>query len=146
MISCTEFILAYSELFKFIHQHYGREAVQRFWEGISDEFLNNLRDLVAEKGLEGMQEYWSHTLGEEGGEWEMKLHGDTFEIFMNKCPSAGKLKKARDAGWLEPYAHYCEHCDTLYRRVIEPFGFDYTVEYLDCDHGICHLIVTKKHP
>ena len=31
MISCTEFIPSYSELFKYIDNHYGYSAVQAFW-------------------------------------------------------------------------------------------------------------------
>ncbi len=34
MISCTEFIPAYSELFKFLHERGGREAVVKFWESL----------------------------------------------------------------------------------------------------------------
>ena len=39
MISCTEFIPAYSELFKFLEAQGGREAVEAFWEHLSDRFL-----------------------------------------------------------------------------------------------------------
>ena len=54
MISCTEFIMAYSELFAFLEERHAKDALIRFWEGLSDEFLHNLRELVAEKGLAGM--------------------------------------------------------------------------------------------
>ena len=48
MISCTDFIPAYSELFKHLESIGGKEAVVDFWKYLSDGFLNNLRDLVAE--------------------------------------------------------------------------------------------------
>ena len=51
MISCTEFIPSYSELFKYLEKRGGKEEVVRFWEYLSDNFLNNLRDLVAENGI-----------------------------------------------------------------------------------------------
>ena len=35
MISCTEFIPSYSELFKYLDEHYGYEEVQRFWTYLS---------------------------------------------------------------------------------------------------------------
>ena len=72
MISCIEFIPAYSELFKYLEEKGGFEAVERFWEGVSDTFLWNLRDLVREKGTWGMWEYWTHTLNEEGAKFTMK--------------------------------------------------------------------------
>ena len=66
MISCTEFILAYNELFKFLDKKCGKKKVIGFWESISDNFLHNLEFLVREKGISGMKEYWTHTLTEEG--------------------------------------------------------------------------------
>ena len=36
MISCTEFIPAYSELFRVLESTGGKEAVVRFWEDLSD--------------------------------------------------------------------------------------------------------------
>ncbi len=53
MIPCTDFIPAYSELFKFLERIGGREAVVDFWEYLSDNFLENLRQLVEEHGLRG---------------------------------------------------------------------------------------------
>ena len=43
MISCTEFIPAYSELFRYLEHTGGKQAVRDFWEHIADEFLGNLR-------------------------------------------------------------------------------------------------------
>ncbi|NLA84167.1 MAG: hypothetical protein GX854_06510 [Clostridiales bacterium] len=62
MISCTEFIPAYSELFKYIEEIDGEEGVLKYWEHISDEGLNQLRDLVKKHGIRGCFLYCSHTL------------------------------------------------------------------------------------
>ena len=53
MISCTDFIPAYSELFRILEKVGGRQAVDGFWLYLSDTFLTNLRDLVAEHGIRG---------------------------------------------------------------------------------------------
>ncbi|HOX37218.1 MAG TPA: hypothetical protein PL033_04445 [Candidatus Brocadiia bacterium] len=139
MLSCTEFICAYNELFKFLHRRYGREAVDRLWEGISDEFLENLRELAARDGLRGMNEYWSRALTEEGGDWEIEMSPRHFEIRIRACPSVGKLRRA---GHIEPYADYCGHCDTLYRRVLEPLGYRYEIEYIDREKGACRVRIS----
>ena len=73
MISCTEFIPAYSELFKYLQQKAGKQAVVAFWEHLSDAFLDNLRELATKKGLNGCFEYWSHTLAEEAADFRMTL-------------------------------------------------------------------------
>ena len=139
MISCTEFILAYNELFAFIEERHGRQELIRFWEELADEFLHNLRDLVAEKGLAGMHEYWTHTLTEEGADQTMTLSDDEFRLEMHQCPSVAILRQSKH---ITPFPDYCEHCKVLYRRVIEPFGFKCEVQVHD--EGQCTLRVTKR--
>jgi len=144
MISCTEFIPAYSELFKFLDKKGGKEAVVRFWENLSDEFLGNLRDLAAKKGLAGCFEYWSHTLTEEAADFRMVLDEkqNLFTIEMRQCPSKGRLLEIEH---IKPYKYYCEHCDVLYRRVLEPLGFEYHVDLTNCRRAKCKVTVKKIH-
>lgn len=143
MISCTEFIPAYSELFKFLHALGGKEAVVRFWESLSDEFLTNLHDLAKTKGLAGCFEYWSHTLQEEAADFRMTLDENqgVFEIEMRRCPSRERLNELHH---VEAYADYCEHCDVLYRRVLEPLGFKYNIDLSNCRDARCRLTVARK--
>ena len=143
MISCTEFIPAYSELFKFLDKKGGKKAVVKFWQSLSDAFLGNLRDLVASKGLAGCFEYWSHTLTEEAADFRMTLDEENgvFEIQMRHCPSMGRLLQTKH---IEPYKYYCEHCDVLYRRILEPLGFNCVADMSRCNEAMCKLIVTKK--
>ncbi len=142
MISCTEFIPAYSELFKFLEAEGGREAVDRFWEHLSDRFLGNLRSAVAEHGLRGCWIYWSHTLNEEAADFTMELDedGGQFRIVMHRCPSMIRLLETEH---VEPYHDYCRHCDVLYRRVLESLGYEYTVDLSQCKQARCSLTVTK---
>ena len=86
MIPCTDFIPAYSELFKYLESRGGPEAVLDFWNHLSDSFLTNLRDLVTEHGLRG-------------------------------------------------------HCDVLYRRVLEPLGFECIADMSGCDEARCSFVV-----
>ncbi len=141
MISCTEFIPAYSELFKFLEHKGGKAAVVAFWENLSDSFLANLRQLAGEKGLAGCFEYWSHTLAEEAADFRMTLDGDCFQIDMRTCPSKGRLLADPH---LLPYPDYCEHCDLLYRRVLEPLGFEYDVDLSHTDQARCLLTVKDR--
>lgn len=143
MISCTEFIPAYSELFKFLDKKGGKAEVVKFWEHLSDTFLDNLRDLAEKKGLAGCFEYWSHTLNEEAADFRIELDEDKglFSIEMRYCPSMGRLLEEKH---IEPYEFYCEHCDTLYRRVLEPLGFKYEIDLSRCHEAKCKLIVFVK--
>ena len=139
MISCTEFILAYNEFFKFLHRRHGKHAVMDLWVGISDRGLGNLRELVAKKGIQGMKEYWGRTLSEEGADYTMTANKDTFTIEMHRCPSVGILNDAH----IEKYPNYCAHCEVLYSRIMKDHGFSYQTEYVDQDKGACKITIKR---
>ena len=143
MISCTEFIPAYSELFKFLEQEGGPEAVKDFWNYLSDKFLTNLKSLVEQNGIRGCWLYWSRTLNEEAADFTMELDEDAgeFKIFMHHCPSKGRLLEYKH---IEPYHDYCGHCDVLYRRVLEPLGYEYISDRSECDKAKCSVIIRQK--
>jgi len=143
MISCTEFIPAYSELFKFLESRGGKKAVLDFWHYLSDEFLGNLRSAAEQHGLRGCWEYWSHTLNEEAADFTMELDEEAgeFRIVMHHCPSKGRLIECEH---IEPYHDYCGHCDVLYRRVLEPLGYEYNVDLSQCDRARCSLVLRVK--
>ncbi len=142
MIPCTDFIPAYSELFKFLEKKGGRKAVEDFWNYLSDNFLTNLRDLVRKHGLLGCWLYWSRALNEEAADFTMKLDEkkQVFSIVMHKCPSKGRLLKCRH---IKPYPDYCRHCDVLYRRILEPMGFEYLADFSGCDRARCRLTLRR---
>lgn len=140
MISCTEFIWVYGELFRFLESRGGDELLIKFWKGISDHFLGNLRQYVEQDGLKGMHRYWSHTLGEEGGRHTMTLYDDMFVIDMHECPSA---KLIFQGGRIQPYPKYCEHCRWLYPPLLQELGYEAKMDIIDCHNGQCRLTVRK---
>ena len=89
MISCTEFIPAYSELFKFLESKGGkRRLCLEYWEYLSDTGLDNLRDQAEKIGLEGCFNYWSRTLNEEAADFTMTLNALTNQNSRLKCITA----------------------------------------------------------
>jgi hypothetical protein len=143
MISCTEFIPAYSEGFKFIESIGGRKEVEKFWAKLSDDYLKgSLEKEVVENGLEGCFNYWSHSLNEEAADFTMTLdrENNKFSIRMHLCPSK---KMLMDLKYMEPCHFYCEHCAALYKPVVEKYGYTYRVE-IDADHASCYIVIKKK--
>jgi len=69
---------------------------------------------------------------------ELDEENEKFSITMHHCPSKGRLLENKH---LEPYHNYCEHCDVLYRRVLEPLGFKYDLDRSQTDHARCKLTV-----
>jgi len=142
MISCTDFIPAYSQLFKTLEKLGGVQAVDNFWNYLSDKFLTNLHDLVVEHGIRGCWLYWTHTLNEEAADFTMEVDDEknTFRITMHCCPSK---KRLLECSHIEPYHDYCRHCDVLYRNVLEPLGYEYEADLTECDHARCALTVRR---
>jgi hypothetical protein len=142
VISCTDFIPAYSELFKFLDAKGGRPAVEEFWAYLADTYLGPLRDLAARDGLRGCWEYWARALNEEAADFTMELDEEAgeFRIVMRRCPSKARLLENRH---LEPYASYCDHCDALYRRVLEPLGFRYEIDLSENDRARCIVRIAR---
>jgi len=122
MISCTEFIPLYSELFKFLEDIGGHDEVLRYWEYISDTYVAELLGKeVAGKGLRGCWDYWAKSLNEEACDFRMELdeQAGTFSIDMRYCPSRGMLNSLAH---MEPYYDYCGHCAVLYARQLKKYG------------------------
>ena len=143
MISCTEFIPAYSELFKFIDQRDGRQAVYDYWTAIFDPANSPLNACLDRSGIKGCYEYWSHTLNEEAADFTMTLDEDEgyFLSVMRKCPSKGKLLKL---DYMEPYPEYCHHCFALYAPVLEKYGMEYHMDLSRENEAYCVETIRLK--
>jgi hypothetical protein len=140
MISCRDFIPAYSELFKFLEKKGGKDAVHGYWCFLADNFLNNLDDLVSKNGIKGCWMYWSRTLNEEAADFTMELNEQEgwFRIVLHQCPS---MQRLIDTKHIEPYHDYCKHCDVIYRRVLDKFGLQSDVDLSTCRQAKCSVVI-----
>ena len=131
MVSCTEFIPLYSELFKWLDKKGGKEEVLKYWNYISDKYVEpRLGEEVKKHGLKGCWNYWNKSLNEEACDFTMTYDEEKnyFEIDMKGCPSRGMINKL---SYMEPYEDYCGHCKVLYSRVLERYG----IEPFDSDYS-----------
>ena len=145
MISCTEFIPAYSELFSYIDETHGREEVDRFWQYLfapTGEGIP-LIGFVEREGIRGCFSYWSETLNEEAADFTMMLNEKAgwFKIKMHRCPSKGRLLTLAEEIGITPYRDYCLHCDS-YRLAAVRVGLDYVYDFDGVDHAACSLLIT----
>lgn len=144
MISCTEFIPAYSELFSYLEETYGREEVDRFWKYLFAPTGSGipLINYVRKEGIKGCFTYWAGTLNEEAADFKMYLNEKAgwFMIQMNQCPSKGRLLKLKDEIGIVPYRDYCLHCDS-YRSAIEEVGLGYIYNFAGVDQAACSILI-----
>ena len=146
MISCTEFIPLYSELFKYLEEIKGRDEVIKYWEHVSDKYVEPRLGAAVRNngGIKGCFEYWSKSLNEEACDFTMTLDEEngTFSIDMHKCPSRGMLNSL---SYMDPYYDYCGHCKLLYSRVLKKYGIDVLREdYSKVDKAKCYLSYTTR--
>ena len=144
MISCTEFIPAYSELFTYLEDKYGRDEVDVFWkylfkpDGKGIPLINHIK----EEGIRGCFTYWAGSLNEEAADFTMYLNEKRgyFAISMHSCPSKGRLLKLKDEIGIVPYHDYCLHCDS-YRAAVEQIGLGYVYDFKGVDKASCSLLI-----
>ena len=140
MISCTEFIPSYSELFSFLDENYGFDEVRAYWNDIFDPERNGiLNRKIRQQGLRGCFEYWNYSLNEEAADFRMMLNeaDGWFTIEMRHCPSKGRLLEMKQ---LKPYDKYCLHCD-LYRKTVEKYGLCYDYDFTKTERAQCALLI-----
>ncbi|MBQ8605953.1 MAG: hypothetical protein IJ408_04385 [Clostridia bacterium] len=132
MISCTEFIPLYSELFAFLEKEGGYDAVMDYWYFIADNGVcnkNNVNSLISflerdkASPLEGAWKYWSKSLTEEACDLFRVYDPEKGIIYshMRHCPSRGMLNSLEH---IEPYPHYCDHCKVIYHPALLEYGLD----------------------
>ena len=144
MISCTEYIPAYSELFTYLENRYGREEVEKFWEYLfaPDGKGIPLIIFLQKEGIRGCYSYWSGSLNEEAADFTMYLNEARgfFLLDMHRCPSKGRLLELKEQLGIVPYRDYCLHCDH-YRAAAEKAGFRYIYNFQGVDRAACSLLI-----
>jgi hypothetical protein len=144
MVSCTEFIPAYSELFAYLEDKNGKEEVRRLWDYLFAPTGDGvpLINFVKKEGIRGCFSYWSGTLNEEAADFTMYLNekGGWFKNVMHYCPSKGRLLQLKEEIGITPYPDYCLHCD-YYRQAVEKVGLEYIFDFCNTDRAGCSIFI-----
>jgi len=120
MIGVNDFIPAYDWTFEYLRRNRGEAAVEAFWaESIAFDSQQHANVLIQAKGLQGMAEYWGHTLDSEAADYCTQLAPDYFRIDMYACPSKGALIRIGQ----QEYHDYCQHCMGWIRPIMDRAGF-----------------------
>ena len=144
MISCTEFIPAYSELFSYLDEKYGREEVDRFWKYLFQPDGKGIPLIkhVQKEGIRGCFTYWAGSLNEEAADFTMYLNEKRgfFMLDMHQCPSKGRLLQLKEDIGITPYYDYCLHCDS-YRSAVERIGLKYIYNFRGIEQASCNILI-----
>jgi len=120
MIGCYDFCGHYEWTFAWIEKNFGHDVLLAYWkEAIAEDSQIHASQLIKEKGFAGMEEYWGHTLAEEGAAYTSSCGKDSFRIDMHDCPSKGFLL----ANGLSQHKDYCDHCIGWIGPMMKNAGF-----------------------
>lgn len=129
MIGVQDFCGHYDWTFEYLRRTYGEEALQRYWsEAIAFDSQRHAYELICDKGFDGMEAYWGHTLTQEEAGYAITRTQDVFRIDMHDCPSKGFLSK----NGLGAFHDYCAHCMGWIGPVAQRAGFT-----IDHEHNHC---------
>lgn len=129
MLGCYDFCGHYDWTFEWLRGRGGESLVRDYWDAaIASDSQAHAAALIAAKGIEGMKEYWGHTLAEEGAGYRVTATGAVFRIDMRECPSKGFLLR----NGLRQYHDYCDHCMGWIGPVLRRAGF-----VVDHEHNHC---------
>ena len=140
MISCTEFIPAYSELFKYIDETSGRQAVYDFWKDLFKPENHPLNHLIPKFGkLRACWENWYVVFTEEACDNTMLYNEDEgwWLGCMHHCPSKGRFEKL---DYMQPFEEYCKHCDS-YEIVLNKYGLKHCMDYRANEQAKCRCVI-----
>lgn len=145
MISCTEFIPSYSELFSYLDENLGgHEEVERFWTYLFEPTGKGipLINFAKRDGLRGCWDYWMGTLHEEAADCTKIINEKAGWIYseMHYCPSKGRLLELEKELGIKPYYDYCGHCD-YYRASLEQVGLSWFRNHIGVDEAKCSSIL-----
>lgn len=143
MISCTDFIPAYSELFSFLDENYGRGEVEKLWEYLfkPDGKGIPLINFARKDGLRGCWNYSNGTLSEEAADCTRYFSESNGWIKneMHYCPSKGRLLELEKEIGLVPYYGYCDHCN-YYQASYNEVGLMQIRDHTHVDEARCMSI------
>jgi hypothetical protein len=139
MLGAYDFCGHYEWTFAWLAQRGGKALLSEYWDqAIHRDSQRHASALILEKGIEGMKEYWGHTLAEEGGGHKTTATEDVFRIDIHDCPSKGFLLRNH----LEQHPDYCDHCMGWIGPMLKRAGF--TIDHQHNHRGQCWWEMRKQ--
>lgn len=140
MLGVYDFCGHYEWTFAWLEQRGGKELLQRYWDkAIHKDSQQHAAKLISERGFAGMQEYWGHSLVQEGAGYKTSATDKVFRIDIHECPSKGFLLRNK----LEQHSDYCDHCIGWIGPMLKKSGFTIDHQHNHC--GQCWWEIRKAN-
>lgn len=138
MLGVYDFCGHYEWTFEWLRRRGSESLVCRYWDrAIHRDSQTHASKLILKKGIEGMKEYWGHTLQEEAAGYRTTATDKVMRIDMYACPSQGFLMRNR----LKSYHDYCDHCMGWVGPLMKRAG--YVIDHEHNHDGQCWWEIRK---
>ena len=129
MLGVYDFCGHYEWTFAWLEQRGGKNLLREYWdEAIAQDSQQHAAKLISEKGIDGMKEYWGHTLDHEAAGYKTTATEKVFRVDIHDCPSKGFLLRNQ----LQQHSDYCDHCIGWIGPMLRRAGFT-----IDHQHNHC---------
>ena len=129
MLGVYDFCGHYEWTFAWVEARGGKTLLHQYWdEAIHRDSQRHAGALILQKGIEGMKEYWGHSLAQEGAGYKSTASERVFRLDIHDCPSKGFLLR----NGLEQHSDYCDHCIGWIGPLLKRAGFT-----IDHQHNHC---------
>ena len=129
MLGVYDFCGHYEWTFAWLEARGGKALLHQYWdEAIQGDSQRHAAALILQKGIEGMKEYWGHSLAQEGAGYKSTAGEKVFRLDIHDCPSKGFLLR----NGLQQHSDYCDHCIGWIGPLLKRAGFT-----IDHQHNHC---------
>jgi hypothetical protein len=120
LLGVYDFCGHYEWTFAWLAQRGGTTLLHEYWDkAIHRDSQRHAAELILSKGIEGMKEYWGHSLVQEAAGFHTAATETVFRIDIHECSSKGFLLRNS----LEQYPDYCDHCVGWIGPLLKQAGF-----------------------
>jgi hypothetical protein len=139
MLGVYDFCGHYEWTFDWLEERGGKELLHEYWDkAIHQDSQRHAAELILQKGIPGMKEYWGHSLSQEAAGYKTIATEKTFRIDIHDCPSKGFLIRNK----LEQHRDYCDHCIGWIGPMLKRAGFTIDHQHNHC--GQCWWEMKKE--
>jgi hypothetical protein len=129
VLGVYDFCGHYEWTFAWLEARGGQALLHEYWDvAIHQDSQRHASALILGQGIEGMKEYWGHSLAQEGAGFKTTATDKVFRIDIHECPSKGFLLRNQ----LEQHSDYCDHCIGWIGPLLKRAGFT-----IDHQHNHC---------
>lgn len=121
-MSAPDFFFGVNEIFRHIHDRYGKDALIDYWRALGRDHYRQRNGRWLEGGCQAIASDWRQYFEHEPGAEVVVTHTDnTVDLDVRVCPAIAHLRrKDRD---IVPY--FCEHCDHVCGAQAQGAGYGF---------------------